>query len=221
MRVEIGCAHGGFLKLLELAGFETLGIEMDSNVASLAHEWFGVDVMQGPLENVAGRIGQFDLIVMLDVLEHLPDPPSTMRLVLEALRPGGVLVVQTPEFLPNRGAKWHMFNSPEHIYLFTRESFSKLCALARLPSVSFEPAIFGDDFYAFVSATPRPGHSQDEIDVALERTSGGRVARAMLELAEKAQSAETRMRDNTPIGVRRSAAHFVSALSAALRSRLQ
>src|ERR1700730_4020513 len=77
--LEVGCSHGGFLALAELAGFHVTGIELSSWVVEFARKNFGVNVRTGPIERQAFPVGSFDIICMFDVLEHLQDPVRTME----------------------------------------------------------------------------------------------------------------------------------------------
>ena len=96
--LEIGCSHGGFLGLAELAGFRVTGIELNPWVADFARQSFGVDVRTGPIERQGFQRGSFDAICMFDVLEHLARPCQDTKCCAHALTPNGVLLVQTPQY---------------------------------------------------------------------------------------------------------------------------
>ena len=65
----------------------------------------------------------FDVIVMLDVIEHVPDPRETLALCEKHLNPGGIVVITTGDFgsLPARllGARWRLMTPPQHLWFFT------------------------------------------------------------------------------------------------------
>jgi 2-polyprenyl-3-methyl-5-hydroxy-6-metoxy-1,4-benzoquinol methylase len=180
--LEVGCAHGALVKLLNLAGFRASGMEMDGAIVRKARAWFGIDVIEGPVESLPEDIGMFDVVVMLDVLEHLPQPVDTVRAIVRLLKPDGLLVIQSPEYRINRESSWTNFVAPEHLYLFTQESVCKLLRESGLTNVHFERAIFANDFFLFSSAHPFVSVDALAIEDVLCSTGDGRVILAMLDL---------------------------------------
>lgn len=94
--LDIGCGQGGFLDLARRAGLDTAGVEISRRAAAIAaakgHRVFCRSVLDGPITE--GE--RFDLVVMWDVLEHLPDPGQALRRAREVLAPGGRLFITTP-----------------------------------------------------------------------------------------------------------------------------
>lgn len=180
--LEVGCAHGGFVKLLSGAGFEAIGMEMSPGIIDLARAWFGVRVVQGPVEHSAEPLGMFDLIIMIDVLEHLADPVSSMTAILKHLGKDGILVIQTPCHERETDPNWMMFHPPEHTYLFSRASATKLLADLGLKNVGFEPPMFPYDMFLFASAAPLTTSTDEEVGEALLKTPDGRITLAMQEM---------------------------------------
>ncbi len=185
--LEVGCAHGGFLKLLQLSGFDVVGMEMSPAIIEIARQWFGVTVVQGPIEYAKVELGKFDVIVMLDVIEHLADPVHSTRRVVEHLADDGILMVQTPCHENVVDPKWRMFHPPEHTFLFTRESIRQLLGRMGFGHLAFEPAIFADDMFVFASRQSLAVHSAEEIAARLVSTPDGRMALAMQELYAASQ----------------------------------
>jgi 2-polyprenyl-3-methyl-5-hydroxy-6-metoxy-1,4-benzoquinol methylase len=96
---ELGCGNGGFLGFLKDSGFQCVnGVDWSAEQVALARSR-GFDVSQGDLFDVlAASHGQFDLVVAIDVIEHLSHDQLLRfgSLMMQALRPGGMLLVQTP-----------------------------------------------------------------------------------------------------------------------------
>ena len=196
--LELGAAHGGFVAMLRLAGFDATGLELSPWIADFARKTFGVPMLQGPVERQALEPGSLDLLAMMDVIEHLPDPVGTLRHCARLLRPGGLLMVQTPEYpehqtleqMGESGAAFVQHLRPqEHLYLFSRRASARLMEAVGCGPPRFEPAMFAQYDQFFVAAAP-PGapvpqaHEPEAIRRALEATPGGRMVGAMLDLAD-------------------------------------
>ena len=55
-------------------------------------------MLSGPIEDQSIQSGSLDILALMDVLEHLPDPIDTMRRCLELLKHDGTLIIQTPRY---------------------------------------------------------------------------------------------------------------------------
>jgi len=78
-----------------------------------------------------------DLVILDNVVEHLTDPPATLRSVAQSLRPGGRLVLITPNMRSGQfrlmGRRWTVELSPHaHIFLFTSQALSTLVSMCGL-----------------------------------------------------------------------------------------
>ena len=107
----------------EVEGTEVAGIELASAAAAAARAR-GLNVLQGCAdEDNFRRIGHADVVVLLDVIEHLPDPRETLALCRRFLNPGGLVVITTGDFgsLAARlaGARWRLMTPPQHLWFFT------------------------------------------------------------------------------------------------------
>jgi 2-polyprenyl-3-methyl-5-hydroxy-6-metoxy-1,4-benzoquinol methylase len=192
--LELGAAHGGFVALLRLAGFDATGLELSPWIAEYARRTFDVPMLQGPVERQALEPRSLDLVAMMDVIEHLPDPVGTLSTCVRLLKPDGVLLVQTPEYpegesfeaLKGRDAAFLQHLRPdEHLYLFSRRSAAELMRRAGCPHVTFEPAMFAqyDQFFAASRAAPAT-YGAEAQRAALQATPNGRLAGAILDLAD-------------------------------------
>ncbi|NGM86018.1 class I SAM-dependent methyltransferase [Parapusillimonas sp. SGNA-6] len=193
--MELGCSHGSFLALLTQAGFDALGVEMSPWVVHYAKETFGASVLTGPIETLDIGVGSQDVIVLMDVLEHLPDPAGTMRQCLRLLKPEGFLLIQTPQYKEGAGYDsmreanipfLDMLIPKEHIYLFSQRSVTRLFRELGADYVCFEQPIFGQyDMFFTVSRVPLPTYTVAQAEEVLLSRPSGRIALAMLDLRER------------------------------------
>lgn len=127
--LEIGCAYGFFLDVAS-QHFESVGVEVSSDAVASCRER-GLEVYQGELtSDFVARHGPFDAVVMLDVIEHLPDPARTLELAYQSTRSGGCVVITTGDWgaplSRATGRHWRLMTPPQHLHFFTRASLSAL-----------------------------------------------------------------------------------------------
>jgi SAM-dependent methyltransferase len=127
--LEIGCAYGFFLQEARRF-FDVAGIEIAEDAAAYCRQR-GLRVVAGAAdERNLAQFGTMDVIVLLDVVEHLPNPGETLALCERHLNPGGIIVITTGDFgsLYARisGARWRLMTPPQHLWYFTRDSMQRL-----------------------------------------------------------------------------------------------
>ena len=129
--LEIGCAYGFFLQ--EAAPFYDIqGLEISQEAAAFCRHR-GLPVLTGAADEATfAQLGRFDVIVLLDVIEHLVDPVHTLGLCRRHLADGGVILLTTGDFssLYARlaGRRWRLMTPPQHLWYFTPESLRRLAA---------------------------------------------------------------------------------------------
>src|SRR5208282_5445413 len=96
--LEIGSYCGIFLDRIRASGWEVTGLEPDRGAADYSRAKYGLRIVDGVLPNPSLPDKNFDAVVMLHVIEHMPDPSENLREIHRVLKPGGVLVVETPRF---------------------------------------------------------------------------------------------------------------------------
>lgn len=134
--LEVGCAYG-FLLLEARDRYKVSGIEIAEDAVRSCREAGLADVHQGVVsQELLDKIGPVDAIVMLDVIEHLPNPESDLTLLARMLRPGGVFVISTGDFSSPlariMGPRWRLMTPPQHLWYFTPESMRGLARRAGL-----------------------------------------------------------------------------------------
>ena len=96
--LELGCHSGYFGKVLQQRGYYVVGVECDADAAAVARGQ-GLDVRQGDVEQPSffECLGmQFDVVLLMDVLEHLRDPITMLVQLKSILKPGGRILCTGP-----------------------------------------------------------------------------------------------------------------------------
>ena len=128
--LDIGCGGGQLLNRLQRAGMECEGIEISEHAASRARRLSHVDVFTGSLRDYvrshpAPHLHEFDLEMMIDVLEHLPNPVTDLALARSSLAPDGLVFVSTPLYggrlSRTQGEAYFQFKR-DHVHYFSRET---------------------------------------------------------------------------------------------------
>lgn len=93
--LDVGCGPGGLVELALAEGWEASGLELSSWAVEIGRKK-GIPIMEGALESALFPENHFDAISLFDVLEHLPSPHPPIREIYRILKPGGVVIVETP-----------------------------------------------------------------------------------------------------------------------------
>ena len=187
---------------LKWAGFDASGLELSPAIAQIARTLFDVPMLEGPAEDQEIPSGSLDVIALMDVLEHLPDPVATMRHCIDLLTPDGFLLIQTPRFpdgcsfddLTRDGDRFlEMLKANEHLYLFSERSVRQFFAELGLQSLVFEGALFSHyDMFFVASRGPLAPIDRQVQEERLLATSGGRLVLALLDLHAQVQGSVSR-----------------------------
>jgi len=124
--LEVGAGSGGFV-LVALARGWNADVTEISKSALDGLRATGATVFWGDVVAARYPDGRFDLIASLEVVEHLDIPLAHLTELCRVTRPGGLLLLTTPNFdgLSRRylGARWRVID-PEHLGYFTRSTLS-------------------------------------------------------------------------------------------------
>ena len=126
--LDVGCGMGGYMLAAQRLGFDVLGFEPSKEHARVASTTLGLPVVPHYFE--AERVGQtkFDLIMLSHVIEHIFRPADFLADLIKVLRPGGVLIVATPNvrsFVARlTGRFWPMLKPLDHVTLICERAYS-------------------------------------------------------------------------------------------------
>lgn len=120
--LDIGCGGGFFLKAAEERGWDPHGIDIVPDFVKFARDELRLkNVHCRSLEDSEYEKHFFDVIVLWDLIEHLPHPSQFLKTLNRILRPGGLLVIWTPN--ANNAAwlkgDWYGYVPLQHLYFFS------------------------------------------------------------------------------------------------------
>jgi len=124
--LDVGCGAGFFLKIAGETGWNAEGIEISKVASEYAKNVVNVNVYRSKLEDIKFSTESFDLVTMLDIIEHLTDPLRTLEETYRILKSQGIVIVSTPDvrslsrmFL---GKHWAILSPAEHLYNFSKKT---------------------------------------------------------------------------------------------------
>lgn len=127
--LDVGAGCGFLLEVARKKGWEVYGTEYTEDVIRQCKDK-GIDMRMGSLQDVGFEPETFDVIVCIEVIEHLVDPKKTVEEMYRLLRPGGCVYLTTPNFnalLRYRlKSKYNIISFPLHLTYFTPRTIRQL-----------------------------------------------------------------------------------------------
>lgn len=128
--LDVGCGAGLFLKAAESLGWAVEGVEVSPAAAEYAASILKVPVRNEKLEQAGFPDASFDVVTLLDTLEHLGDPLGTLVEAHRVLKPGGRLILNTPDLgSASRavlGKAWAVLTPAEHLTYFREGTLRRM-----------------------------------------------------------------------------------------------
>lgn len=145
--LDVGCGNGRYLKMMHQLGVpknQIYGIEMNqANIEHICTQ--GFQGYYGTLENLENQLSNesFDLIVIIQVLEHLDNPSEVIKSLTRLLSKGGILIVETPntnslDLKLFRHRYWGGYHFPRHWNLLNEQTLRRLATEQNLEVKSFK-----------------------------------------------------------------------------------
>jgi SAM-dependent methyltransferase len=182
--LDVGSSRGNFLIAMRAAGFSVFGVEPSPKSSEFARSANAIDSYTGTIEEflAAPTRRDFDVITVLNVIEHVPDPKQVLAGLRELLVEGGLLILAVPdarlhaligrtrEKLGFRDGFWMNtrkhplvgFDPPAHLCSFEPKTISRLaekCGFQTL-AVRNAPVIINQDVWKNVAKILLHGFSE-------------------------------------------------------------
>jgi SAM-dependent methyltransferase len=134
--IDIGCGLGQYLDAASKRKWHVTGIELSNGMCRYIHEKYGIETVHSSFEEYMPE-GQFDVALMVELLEHIQDPKECLLKLHRLMAPGGIAYILVPNeeslFLKIFRTLYRIAGnpnavnlsptvSPYHLYGFSRRS---------------------------------------------------------------------------------------------------
>lgn len=134
--LDVGCGNGRFVLWMQELGWDGTGVEPDAEAAEVGRRQYGAPIVTGQLHEARFPDASFDAITLHHVIEHVHDPLGVLQECRRILRPGGRVVLVTPNYRSAGhrlfGPSWLSLEVPRHLVLFSRGSLAACAERAGL-----------------------------------------------------------------------------------------
>lgn len=156
--LDIGCGTGGFLSVMKVAGWNTVGLEPNETARKMAVSK-GLDVYNS--DELFTLKQKFQVITMWHVLEHVHELHRYMNRIATLLEQEGVFIVAVPNYTAKDQLAyqqyWAAYDVPRHLYHFSPASMKTLAEKHGFIIQKMLPMWFDSFYVAMLSEKYRSG----------------------------------------------------------------
>ena len=109
--LEIGCGRGGFSKYLLEQGAQLTAADFSNSAVNFTRRLLrdapACETLVADIQAIPFSDDHFDVVVSLETLEHVPDPDKGLAELVRVVRPGGKIVITTPNYFGLQGLYRH------------------------------------------------------------------------------------------------------------------
>lgn len=175
--LDVGSGAGALLRAARDQGWDAVGTEV-ADAPALAARAAGLEVLVGDLRDLDLPEAAYDVVSVVEVVEHVTDPHGLLAAATPLLRPGGVLYLTTPHGrgISARllGARWSAVAPPEHLQLLSVRGLRALLSAVGLEERELRTHAVNP--HELLAAARRRGH---EVGGAARVETGYRLNEAL------------------------------------------
>lgn len=139
--LEIGSATGLFLKYMDSFGFKSIGIDLCKDSVEYGKKKYGVNLINGRLEDIKFKNDSFDFIHFSHLLEHLNDPINFLLRIYDLLKKNGVALMTTPNskglFASYYNESWRCIVD-DHLFIFNKSNLKSLLLKLKFKVIKYK-----------------------------------------------------------------------------------
>lgn len=148
--LDIGCGNGAIISQI-CDEYECVGVEVSEHMALHVQNEFKVKTFSGNFQEVDFGALKFDAVMMISLLEHLPDPFESLSKCYDLLDDGSLLLLKTVNHEGfNRNFfkdKWTGYRPPDHMVYFGKNNLRIMMEKIGFRNIKMSGGIFNDSFY--------------------------------------------------------------------------
>ena len=134
--LDVGTNMGFFAHRASCRGFDVQGIDPSESLSSIGKEHFGLQIENSYLTSCSFNNGDFDVVTMIDVFEHIPNPIDNLLKAKDLIKEDGIICIKVPNGnynafklaaykLLGKSADRDIFDAYEHVAHYTTKTFTK------------------------------------------------------------------------------------------------
>ena len=127
--LDLGCAAGFFLTAAA-ERYAVTGVEVSAFASQHARDEFGLRVFTGEIFDAPLADGEFDVVTLWDVIEHVAEPAAVLTEVARVTKPGGLVVMTTGDVSGPLAVRdlerWNLMTPPAHLAFFSPRTIERL-----------------------------------------------------------------------------------------------
>ena len=172
--IDVGCGIGYFLEAAKERGWDVYGTEYTDEAVAICRSK-GIKMQQGKLNASNYESASFDVLISIEVIEHINNPSEEVEHFSRIVRPGGAVYLTTPNFNSISRLllkeKWNVLSYPEHLCYYTPRTIQHLFSRHRFRKMKTETTgISISRIQSSVTHTPEQSVSPTSKDEALRKT---------------------------------------------------
>jgi 2-polyprenyl-3-methyl-5-hydroxy-6-metoxy-1,4-benzoquinol methylase len=158
--LDFGCGTGDFLSYMSTKGYDINGVEPSAEARKKANAHYDATKVY---ESLSELRQEFDIITLWHVIEHVPDLNQTINELRSRLKPDGLMLIAVPNInsweSTYYGNLWAAYDTPRHLWHFSRTSMIKLLNNHKLKLITTKPLLL-DSFYISILSEKYANHSR-------------------------------------------------------------
>ena len=127
--LDLGCGYGSFLEVAKSRGWEVYGVELAKEAVEVC-EGKGINMYHGEISDCDFEAETFDVVVSIEVIEHLIDPNTLIDTGKHLLKKGGLFYITTPNFNSylryQLRENYDVIDYPNHLAYFTKKTLNTI-----------------------------------------------------------------------------------------------